>query len=322
MAEMSYRNLGSSGLKVSVVGLGCNNFGFKIGEEESRKVVGAALDAGITLFDTAAGYRDSEERLGAALQGHRHGVVVATKFPSPFESTTQGGGSRSHIVAACEGSLRRLGTDYIDLYQMHQPDTSTPIDETLAALDDLVHSGKVRYVGHSNFTALQIADADWTARTNGQSRMVSAQNSYSLLNRTIERDVIPACQRFGLGMLPYLPLASGLLTGKYRRGEAGPPGARLSEGSPMAQMGASLLNDHNFTIVEALGKVAAEAGVSLLQLAMGGLAAQPTVASVIAGATTPEQVGANVEAGLWVPGPDVMAAIDVASPSSRPRLRR
>ena len=310
MGDMSFRQLGSSGLNVSVVGVGCNNFGFKIDQEATNAVVGAALDAGLNLFDTAASYGASEERLGKALGDRRGEVVIATKWPSPFEATKHQPGSRHHIVEACEGSLRRLGTDYLDLYQMHRPDPLTPIDETLHALDDLVRSGKVRYIGSSNFAGWQIADADWTARTNGWARMVSAQNGYSLIDRRVENDVIPACQRFGVGMLPYFPLASGLLTGKYRRGEEGPEGTRLGKGSPMASR---FLNDRNFDKVEALEKVAAEAGVSLLHIAFGGLAAQPTVASVIAGATSPEQIEANVEAGTWTPSPDVLAAIDEAT---------
>ena len=196
---------------------------------------------------------------------------------------------------------------------MHRPDSLTPIDETLSALDDLVRSGKVRYIGSSNFAGWQIADADWTSRTNQWARMVSAQNSYSLVDRRVENEVIPACRRFRVGMLPFFPLASGLLTGKYKRGEEGPEGSRLGKGSPMAAGASRFLNDRNFDKVEALEKVAAEAGVSLLHLAMGGLAAQPAVASVIAGATSPEQIKANVAAGTWTPTADVLAAIDEAT---------
>ncbi len=317
MSDMAYRQLGSSGLNVSVVGIGCNNFGFRIDEEASAAVVSAAIAAGINLFDTAASYGASEERLGKAIVGHRDEVVIATKWPSPFEATKHHPGSRHHIVRACEGSLQRLGTDYIDLYQMHRPDALTPIDETLHALDDLVSAGKVRYIGSSNFAGWQIADADWTSRTNGWARMVTAQNNYSLLKRDVESDVIPACRRFGVGMLPFFPLASGVLTGKYTRGEEGPEGSRLGQGSPMAARAGMFLNDRNFDIVDELEKIAVDAGVSLLHLAMGGLAAQPMVASVIAGATTPEQVRANVDAGSWQPPADVLAAIDaVTKPSS------
>ncbi len=310
---MSFRRLGSSGLNVSVVGVGCNNFGFRIDEPATKAVVDAALEHGLNLFDTAASYGASEERLGRALGARRGEVVIATKFPSPFETTKHQPGSRAHIKEACEGSLRRLGTDYLDLYQMHRPDPLTPIDETLSALDELVRSGKVRYIGSSNFAGWQIADADWTSRTNSWARMISAQNQYSLVDRRVEADVIPACERFGVGMLPFFPLASGLLTGKYKRGEEGPEGARLSPGSPMAARASTFLTDRNFDKVEALEKVAAEAGVTLLHLAMGGLAAQPTVASVIAGATTPDQIAANVEAGTWVPSADVLAAVDDAT---------
>jgi aryl-alcohol dehydrogenase-like predicted oxidoreductase len=314
MSEMTYRALGVSGLRVSVVGIGCNNFGGRMSEEAVDEVVSAALEAGINLFDTAAGYAGSEERLGRALGSRRGEAIIATKFPSPYERSHQASGSRHHVTAACEGSLRRLGTDYIDLYQMHTPDPTTPIEETLAALDDLVHSGKVRYIGNSNFSGWQIADADWTARTVGLTRMVSAQNNYSLVNRNVEREVTPACERFGLGILPYFPLASGLLTGKYRRGQAGPEGARLSQGAPMAAMAARFLNDANFDTADGLEKLASDTGVTILHLAMGGLAAQPAVASVIAGATSAKQVAANAEAGSWVPSPEILDAINAAAP--------
>jgi aryl-alcohol dehydrogenase-like predicted oxidoreductase len=310
MTEMGYRPLGSSGLRVSVVGLGCNNFGFGMEERDVAPVVAAALDHGINLFDTAAAYGTSEERLGKALGPRRHEVIIATKFPSPFEPSKHGIGSRLAIIRACDGSLRRLGTDYIDLYQMHTPDPGTPIEETLGALDDLVRAGKVRYAGNSNFSGWQIADADWTARTNGTVRMISAQNSYSLVDRQVEREVIPGCRRFGLGMLPYFPLAGGLLTGKYRRGEEPPASTRFGPGHPFAAYASRFLNDRNFDAIEALDKVAAEAGVSLLHLAIGGLAARPAVASVIAGATKPEQVARNVAAGSWVPDAAIVAAID------------
>jgi aryl-alcohol dehydrogenase-like predicted oxidoreductase len=243
-------------------------------------------------------------------------VVIASKFPSPYEFTQHDAwGSRHHIIAACEGSLRRLGTDYIDLYQMHKSDPSTPVEETLSALDDLVHGGKVRYVGCANFRGWEIAEADCIARSNGFTRLVSAQNRYSLIHRDIEPDVSGACVRFGLGILPYFPLASGLLTGKYKRNEPGPKGARFSEGMPMAGMSDWFLTDANFDVVDALRSVASEAGVSLLHLALGGLAAQPAVASLIVGATRGSQVTANAEAGTWVPSADVLAAINAAAPS-------
>jgi aryl-alcohol dehydrogenase-like predicted oxidoreductase len=227
---MEQRRLGTSGLKVSAIGLGCNNFGMRISIEETQTVVDAALDNGITFFDTADVYggTKSEEFLGAALKGKRDKAVVATKFAMGENA----GGSRRYIVSAVEASLKRLGTDRIDLYQMHRPDPETPIDETLRALDDLVRDGKVLYLGNSNFSGWQIADADWTSKTQGLERFVSAQNNYSLLERNVEREVLPACEQFGLGFLPFFPLASGLLSGKYSRGEAPPEGTRLAAWGP------------------------------------------------------------------------------------------
>lgn len=317
---MTFRNLGSSGLKVSVVGLGCNNFGMRIDDAKTADVVSAAIDNGINLFDTAdvyGGQGKSEEFLGRALKGKRDGVLVATKFRAPMgQGPNDQGGSRGYIRRAIEASLRRVDTEWIDLYQIHSPDPTTPIEETLSSMTDLVREGKVRYIGCSNFSGWQIVDADWTARTRHLERFVSAQNNYSLLERNVEREVIPACERFGLGMLPYFPLASGLLTGKYRRGEQAPEGTRLA-----GPMGQRALTDDNFERVEALEKVAAERGVSLLHVAIGGLAAQPAVCSVIAGATSPEQVKANVEAGTWVPSDDDLAAIDAVVPSRNPMRR-
>lgn len=314
MAEMIYRRLGDSGLMVSAVGVGCNNFGRKLDIAGTRAVVDAAIDAGITLFDTADIYGTpqggSEEQLGAALRGRRDDVVLATKFGMDMS----GGngvdhgvrGSRRYIVRAVEASLRRLGTDHIDLYQFHEPDPVTPIEETLQALDDLVRGGKVRYLGCSNFAGWQIADAAWTARTGGLSPFVSAQNEYNLLDRRVEREVVPACQRFGLGLLPYFPLADGLLTGKYRRAEAPPPGSRLAGESSRY---AARLADAPWDVIEALDAYAAKRDLSLLTVAIGGLAAQPAVASVIAGATTPEQVRANAAAGSWQPDADDLAEL-------------
>jgi aryl-alcohol dehydrogenase-like predicted oxidoreductase len=313
---MQFRHLGRSGLVVSVVGLGCNNFGRRLDEQGSIRVVHAALDCGITLFDTADVYGngESERILGAALGARRDGVIIATKFRSRMgEGPYAEGGSRRYIRRAVEASLRRLNTDYIDLYQMHAPDPDTPIDETLSALDDLVREGKVRYVGSSNFAGWQIADADWVARANRWTPFISAQNVYSLLNREIEREVIPACRHFGIGLLPYFPLAAGMLTGKYRRDQPPPEGSRLA-GNPNA---GRFLNDANFDMVERLERFAADRGLSLLQVAIGGLAAQPQVASVIAGATKPEQVAANVEAGSWTPSPEDRAEIDRLAPSPR-----
>ncbi len=316
MTDMQYRRLGDSGLKVSLVGLGCNNFGRRLDRECTERVVHTALDSGITLFDTADVYSAgaSEEYLGAALGSRRNDIIVATKFRSPMgEGPYTQGGSRRYIVRALEDSLRRLGTEYIDLYQMHSPDNDTPIEETLSTLHDLVREGKIRYIGSSNFAGWQIADAAWTARVHGWAPFISAQNHYSLLERTVETEVIPACERFVVGMIPYFPLASGLLTGKYRRGQPSPEGTRLAN-SPAANR---WLNDDRFDLVEGLERLAQERGLSILQIAIGGLAAQPGVSSVIAGATKPEQVKANVEAGLWQPSAEELAEIDRISPNKR-----
>jgi aryl-alcohol dehydrogenase-like predicted oxidoreductase len=309
---MEFRRLGPSGLVVSVVGLGTNNLGMKLDGQQSREVVDAALDAGITLFDTADSYGASEERLGALLAGHRDDVVIATKFGSDVRPRGLSNGedwaargSRRYVLRAAEASLRRLRTDWIDLYQMHRPDPATPIEETLSALDDLVRAGKVRYVGSSNFAGWQIADADWTARTRGFSRFVSAQNEYSWLERGIEQSLVPALERFGIGLLPYFPLASGLLTGKYRRGEAPPAGSRIA-----AWGRESVLTDEIFDVIEGLTGFASSRGVSLLDVAIGGLAARPTVSSVIAGATSPAQIAANVAAGAWHPSADDLVELD------------
>jgi aryl-alcohol dehydrogenase-like predicted oxidoreductase len=308
----SLRRLGHSGLAVSVVGLGTNNFGMKIGLEESRAVVHAALDHGVTLFDTSDSYGDSEERLGEILQGHRDDVLIATKFGSDVRRLGQDNGvdwgargSRRYIRRAVENSLRRLRTDWIDLYQLHRPDPGTPIEETLSALDDLVREGKVRYLGHSNFTGWQAADAEWTARTRNLERFISAQNLYSWLQRGIETDLVPALEHYGIGLLPYFPLASGLLTGKYRRGEPVPEGSRVQAWNMEAA-----LNDRTFDVVERLEAFAADRAITLLDVAIGGLLAQPAVSSVIAGATSPEQVAANVKAGEWRPTAEDLAEID------------
>lgn len=311
-----HRRLGTSGLTVSRVGLGGNTLGATVAPDDVPAVVAAALDAGVTFFDTADIYGShpgqSEDLLGAALGSRRADVVVATKFGMDARGLNGpdwgARGSRRYVRRAVEGSLRRLRTDYIDLYQMHEPDPATPVEETLAALDDLVRAGLVRYVGSSNFAPWQVVDADWTARTAGSTRFVSAQNAYSLLDRSAERELVPALRRTGVGLVPYYPLASGLLTGKYRRGEPAPTGSRLA--ARPARLAAA-----DFDRIEALERVAAERGVSLLTLAIGGLAARPTVASVIVGARTPEQVRRNVAAGEWVPTADDLAAIDAASPA-------
>ncbi|MDQ3894564.1 MAG: aldo/keto reductase [Actinomycetota bacterium] len=294
---METRSLGREGPQVSVVGLGCNNFGRRVDRDGTRGVVEAALAEGITLVDTADVYGDgaSEEFLGAALGSRREDVVVATKFGHPMP----GGpdvprGSRAWIRFAVEGSLRRLATERIDVYQYHRPDSVTPMAETIVAMAELVREGKVRYLGISNVRPEAIEEAASAARSEAV-RLVSVQNEYSLLKRDAEDDVLPACERLGLGFLPYFPLASGLLTGKYRRGEAPPQGTRLAERPDR-------LTDERFAGVEALERYAAQRGASLLEVAIGGLAAQPAVASVIAGATKPEQVRANAQAARrWRP---------------------
>ena len=308
MADMTFRRLGQSGLTVSTIGLGGNNFGLRLDLDASRAVVETALDEGITLIDTSDSYGASEEILGEVLDGRRDDVVIATKFGSDLRGGNGADfgarGSRRYIRRAVERSLRRLRTDWIDLYQMHVPDPATPIEETLTALDDLVHEGKVRYVGHSNFTAWATADADWIARSKGYERFVSAQNEYSLMRRGVEAELLPACEHYGLGFLPYFPLFSGLLTGKYRRGEPPPDGSRYH----VWNLG-KRLSDDRFDVIEKLEAYAAEHGVTLLDVAIGYLAAQPAVASVIAGATTPEQVRANAGALRWQPSADDVNAL-------------
>jgi aryl-alcohol dehydrogenase-like predicted oxidoreductase len=302
---MRYRQLGESGLTVSVIGLGGNNFGGRIGLEETRSVVDAALDCGVTLIDTADIYGNrggSEELLGQVLAGRREHVVLATKFGMDMGNGTVARGSRSYIRRAVEASLRRLQTDYIDLYQYHAPDGVTPLEETLATLDDLITGGKVRYIGSSNFAGWQVADADWIAQTQHQAGFVSAQNHYNLLERDAEQELIPSCVNRGVGVLPYFPLANGLLTGKYSRGQAAPPGTRLTGRE-------SELTDDVFDKLEALERFGAEHGHSLLEVAIAGLAAMPGIASVIAGATKPEQVRANAAAGDWELSPDHLAKL-------------
>lgn len=299
---MKVRRLGNSGLKVSVIGLGCNNFGMRIDAAQTQVVVDAALDAGITLFDTADIYggTQSEEFLGKALGKRRHGIVLATKFGMRVGGDPKKqGGSRKWIMQAVEDSLTRLGTDYIDLYQHHQPDADTPVDETLRALDDLVTQGKVRYLGNSNYSGWQIADADWTAA--GGTRFVSAQNQYSLLERDVEGEVLPACEHFGLGFLPFFPLGSGLLSGKYKRGVAPPEGTRLAAWGARGQQA---MSDANFDKVEALEKWAAERGHTILELAFAWLLGHEVVSSVIAGATSAEQVAANAATAAWALTPE------------------
>jgi aryl-alcohol dehydrogenase-like predicted oxidoreductase len=309
---VEFRRIGSSGLAVSVVGLGTNNLGMKLDMDGSREVVHAALDEGITLFDTSDSYGASEDRLGELLEGNRDDVVIATKFgsdvrPRGHDNGEDWGarGSRRYIRRAVESSLRRLRTDWIDLYQMHRPDPATPLEETLSALDDLVHEGKVRYVGSSNFTGWRVTEAEWISRTRGYERYVSAQNQYSLLQRGIEADLVPALEHHRIGLLPYFPLASGLLTGKYRRGEPPPPGSRIQLWGRE-----SVLTDATFDVIEKLESFAAERDLELLDVAIGWLAARPAVSSVIAGATSREQVARNVAAGAWQPPAADIAALD------------
>ncbi|HEY1415101.1 MAG TPA: aldo/keto reductase [Caulobacteraceae bacterium] len=295
---MEFRRVGGSGLKVSEIGLGCNNFGMRIDQDQTTAVVEAAFEAGIDFFDTADVYggSQSEVMLGKALGTKRADVLIATKFAMPMGSPRMKGGSRSYVISAIDASLKRLGTDYVDLYQMHAPDAETPIEETLDALDDIVRAGKVRYIGCSNFSGWQIADGDWTARSRCRARFISAQNNFSLLERNVEREVLPACDRFGLGLLPYFPLASGLLSGKYHRGEPAPEGTRLSVAGPRAEQA---LSDRNFDRLEKLTAWAADRGHSLLELAFAWLLSHKDVPSVIAGATRPEQVKANAAAAAW-----------------------
>ena len=296
---MEYRNLGNSGLLVSVVGLGCNNFRMRIQQDETTDVVNKSLDLGINLFDTAdvyGGHGTSETYLAVALGDRRHDVVIASKFGMPMgEDPYTSGGSRKYIMQAVEDSLRRLNTDYIDLYQMHRPDAATPIEETMRALDDLVKSGEVRYIGHSNFSGWQTAEAAVLAQQHNLTPFISAQNEYSLLRRTVEHELVPACGHFGVGILPFFPLASGFLTGKYRPGQDAPEGTRLSAG----RFGERYLSDANFELLGKLESYAEDNGHTVLELAMSWLASQPEIGSVIAGATKPEQVESNASAADW-----------------------
>ncbi len=304
---MQYRQLGDSGLTVAVVGLGANNFGRRLDQRQTSAVVSAAIDAGITHIDTAEIYGGdgaSERMIGEALKGYqRDTVVLATKFGHASTPPGSAPGSRRNVRRAVEGSLKRLQTDYIDLYYLHSPDPVTPIAETLAALTELINEGKVRYIAACNLAAWQVVEAEWTARTAQTDRFIAAQNRYSLIEREAEQELLPACRKYGVGLVPYFPLAQGLLTGKYRRGEAVPAGTRLSD--RIESVPAS-----TFDKVEALEAFARERGVSLLQVAIGGLAAQPGVSSVIAGATKPEQVRANAAAGAWSPSAEDLAALD------------
>ncbi len=312
---MKLRKIGTSGLEVSVIGLGCNNFGLRMDLEATRKVIHKALQMGITLFDTADIYGNrggSEEMIGQILGENRKRVVLATKFGGAMnEAQTMKGASRRYIVSAAEASLKRLRTDWIDLYQIHFPDPATPIDETLRALDDLIRAGKVRYIGCSNFAAWQLVDAQWTAKHLDLHSFVSCQNEYSLLVRSVERELLPAMQKFGPGMLPYFPLASGLLTGKYTRNKPAPENTRFHALKGLADR---YLTESNWKIVERLKDFCAKRGHTLLELAFTWLLARPTVASVIAGATTPEQVEQNAKAADGTLTSEELAEIDELTP--------
>ncbi|MDI1465721.1 aldo/keto reductase [Catellatospora sp. KI3] len=316
---MRYRPLGNSGLTVSAVGLGCNNFGWRLDLDGTRAVVDAALDAGITFFDTADIYGRgtavgaSESMLGEVLKGRRDQVVLATKFGHQdvdleFGPAAGAKGGRAYIRRAVEDSLRRLGTDHIDLYQLHTPDPATPIGETLSALHELVQAGKVRYIGCSQFTGWQVADAVRVAQQLNTTAFISAQNHWSLLERGIEAEIVPAARHYGMGVLPFFPLANGLLTGKVRRGQAAPDDSRLAKES------ARFITEARLDTVEALAGWAERHEQSLLQTAIGWLAAQPGCGSVIAGATSPEQVRANAAAADWIPSASELAELDELSP--------
>jgi aryl-alcohol dehydrogenase-like predicted oxidoreductase len=304
---MILRNLGRSGLRVSLIGLGCNNFGQRMDLESSRLVIHKALDCGITLFDTAdvyGGRGGSETVLGQVLGDRRKDIILASKFGMPMDDGEKKGASRRYIMAAVEASLKRLKTDWIDLYQQHRHDPLTPIDETLRALEDLIRHGKVRYIGNSNFTAAQTVEAQLTARHLGLNAFVSCQDEYSLLKRDLDRENLVVMERYGLGLLPYYPLASGLLTGKHKR-DAAAPGTRLH-----LPIFSGFMNDANFDVVEKLEAFVKARGRAMTELAFSWLATRPTVGSIIAGATKPEQIEANVKAAEWKLTADELAEID------------
>jgi aryl-alcohol dehydrogenase-like predicted oxidoreductase len=305
MTKIATRPLGHSGIQVSVIGLGCNQFGGRLDLDGTRAVIDGALSQGITFFDTADAYGKtrSEEFIGEILKDRRDEVVLATKFGKNLNDGWDGPrGAPDYIRFAVENSLQRLQTDVIDLYWYHSPDGVTPISETLGALDDLVRTGKVRAIGASNFSAAQIEEADAISREQGLARFTAIQNEYSLLHRAAESDVLPTCERLDIAFIPYFPLASGLLTGKYRRGADAPEGARLSKRDQIA-------TDDQWNVVEALAAYAEQRGVPLTDVAIGTLLTQPAVASVIAGATRPEQLASNVSAARWVPSDADLAAL-------------
>jgi aryl-alcohol dehydrogenase-like predicted oxidoreductase len=308
---MKQRNLGKSDLRVSVVGLGCNNFGMITDQEQSRAVIEAALDHGVTLFDTADIYGNrggSETILGHVLGERRKDIVLATKVGKPMDDVgTMKGASRQYILAEVEASLKRLQTDWIDLYQIHELDPNTPLDDTLMVLDDLTRQGKVRYAGCSNFPAWKVVESCWISRDLRIPGFVSCQDQYSLLSRKIEQELIPAMESYGIGLLPYFPLAGGMLTGKYKRKEPAAEGTRFAKWKGLAQR---YVTETNWNVVESLQKFCEERKRSLLELAFSWLLAKPFVSSVIAGATKPEQVAMNVAAADWALTPEELAEID------------
>lgn len=307
---MRHRKLGKSDLHVSVVGLGCNNFGFVAGMdlEASRKVIDKAMDAGINFFDTSDSYGQSEEILGEVLGARRQKIVLATKFGTQLDREgKKKGASRAYILSAVESSLRRLRTDWIDLYQLHRPDPDTPMEETLRTLDDLVRQGKVRHIGCSNLSAAQLVEAEKIAKDNGLMGFISSQDEYSLLVRHIEQDLLSVVEKYGMAEIPYFPLASGLLTGKYRKGQPPPKGSRLAERQNLADR---YLKEHHVEKMERLEQFAKEHGHTLLELAFSWLLTRPSVASVIAGATKPEQVEKNAQSAGWDLSSEELSEID------------
>ena len=306
---MKLRNMGKSGLRVSLIGLGCNNFGGRLDLESTRNVIHKALDCGITLFDTSDTYGNrggSETAMGQILGDRRKDIVLASKFGMAMDDGEKKGASRRYIMAAVEASLKRLKTDWLDLYQVHRPDPLTPVEETLRALDDLVRAGKVRYIGCSNFSAAQVTEAQLTARQLNLNAFVSCQDEYSLLVRDLDSERIPTMERYGLGLLPFYPLASGLLSGKYQR-DVPIAGTRLAPGQPFRD---KFVTDANWAGVEKLDAFAKARGHSLLELAFSWLAARPCVSSIIAGATKFEQIDANVKAADWALSAADLAEID------------
>jgi aryl-alcohol dehydrogenase-like predicted oxidoreductase len=305
---LKYRRLGNSGLKVSEIGLGANNFGRRVDPDGTAAVIDRALEVGINLIDTANTYggdRRSEEYIGLALKGRREDALIATKAAmSMGDGPNDKGASRLHLMSELEKSLRCLRTDYVDLYQVHFPDEDTPIEETMQALDDMVRQGKVRYVGCSNFMAWQVCEAIWTSRTYGLAPFVSVQPHYSIMERTIEAELVPFCREYDVGILPYFPLASGFLTGKYRRGQGAPEGTRLAEGDR------GMFSDKNFDLLESLEAFASDRGHGVLEIAFAWLLANPNVSSVIAGATRTDQVESNANASDWAMTPEEKAEVD------------